>query len=105
MELDPKEMQKLAWNIFHLTEQMRLMGYDMTTDKARNKGQYTISDIASSGDRNALRSNTDEFDELKFRNALSFIRRVKEAVRELDESVEWWETQIVQASGQEPTKR
>ena len=104
MELDPKVMQKFAWDIFHLTEQMRHMGYDLTTDKARKKGQYTISDIASSGDHKALRTDTDEFDELKFHNALYAIGTVNDAIRKLSQSVEWWETQLVKASGQEPIR-
>ena len=102
MELDPKVMQKFAWDIFHLTEQMRHMGYDLTTDKARNRGQYTISQIASGGDHKALRTNTDEFDEFKFRNALHAIGTVRDAVKKLNDSLEWWETQITKASGQEP---
>ena len=101
MELDPKTMQKFAWGIFHLTEQLRLMGYDLTTDIARNKGQYTISDIASSGDHKALKSNTDEFDDTKFHNALWQIAEVKDAFRKLSDSMEWWENQLVRASGQE----
>ena len=104
MELDPKVMQKFAWDIFHLTEKMRHMGYDLTTDKARNRGQYTISDIASSGDHKALRTDTDEFDEIKFHNALYAIVEVKDAVRKLNDSMEWWESQIVKASGQEPIR-
>jgi hypothetical protein len=104
MELDPKVMQKFAWDIFHLTGKMRHMGYDLTTDKARNRGQYTISDIASSGDHKALRTDTDEFDEIKFHNALYAIGEVKDAVRKLNDSMEWWESQIVKASGQEPIR-
>ena len=102
MELDPKVMQKFAWDIFHLTNKLRFMGYDLTTEKARDKGQYTISDIASGGDHKALRSNTDEFDDEKFHNALYGIAEVKVALRKLSDSMEWWETQIVKASGQKP---
>jgi hypothetical protein len=104
MELDPKAMQKFAWDIFHLSNMLRFMGYDLTTEKARNKGQYTINEIASRGDHKALMPNTDEFDEANFRNALFHIAEVKDAVRILNESMAWWETQIVKASGQEPTK-
>jgi hypothetical protein len=101
MELEPKLMQQFAWEMFHLTEKLRHMGYDITTDKARNKGQYTIREIAASGDHRALRSDTNEFDDQKFRNALFVSAEVKDAVKNLLISLEWWEAKLVEASGQE----
>jgi hypothetical protein len=104
MELDRAEMWKLAWDIWDLTNKLRFMGYDLTTEKARNKGQYTIDEIAATGDRDALRTNTLEFDDAKYRNALYHIAEVRNVFSKLDASMEWWESQIVKASGQEPIR-
>ena len=102
MNLDPKMMQKLAWDLFHLGERLRFLGYDLTNEKDRNKGQYTISEIASRGDHEALRSTTDEFDETKFHNALFHCADTRDAILKLTKSMQWWENQIIQASGQDP---
>jgi len=104
MDLDGKKMWKMAWDIWDLTNKLRFMGYDLTTEKARNKGQYTINEIASTGDREALRTNTNEFDDAKYHNALYHIAEVRNVIRNLDASMEWWETEIAKASGQEPIK-
>lgn len=102
MDLEPEGIQKLAWDIFHLTNKLRFMGYDLTTDKARNKGEYTICDIASRGDHKALRVNTDEFDDVAYHNALFHVEAVKDAIKQLSDSMESWKTQLVKASGHEP---
>ena len=104
MELDPKEMQNMAWHIFDLSGKLVAMGYDLTTDKAREKGQYKINEIAARGDKKALRTNTNEFDDMKFHNALFAIAEVRNVFSKLDASMEWWESQIVKASGQEPIR-
>ena len=104
MDLDRTEMMKMATHIWELTDKLRFMGYDLTTEKARNKGQYTIYEIAATGDREALRTNTNEFDDAKYHNALFHIAEVRNVCSKLDASMEWWETQIVMASGQEPIK-
>jgi hypothetical protein len=102
MELDRTQMWKMAWDIWDLTNKLRFMGYDLTTEKARNKGQYTINEIASTGDREALRTNTNEFDDAKYHNALYHIAEVRNVIRNLDASMEWCEKEIAKASGQEP---
>jgi hypothetical protein len=104
MELDRTAMWTMVWNLWDLTNKLRFMGYDLTTEKARKKGEYTINEIASTGDREALRTNTDEFDVAKYHNALFHIAEVRNVIKNLDASMEWWETQIVKASGQEPIK-
>ena len=102
VNLDPKMMQKLAWDLFHLTERLRFLGYDLTKEKDRNKGQYTISEIASRADHKALRNSMEEFDESKFHNALFHLADTRDAIQKLTESMQWWETQLIQASGQDP---
>ena len=103
MHLDPKMMQKLAWDLFHLGERLRFLGYDLTNEKDRNKGQYTISEIASRGDHKALRDSTEEFDETKFHNAFFHLADTRDAIQKLTESMQWWDNQLMQASGQNPT--
>lgn len=95
-------MQKIAWDLFHLTERLRFLGYDLTKDEDRNRGQYTISEIASRGDYKALRNSTLEFDETKFSNALFHCADTRDAILKLTESIKWWEQQLIQASGQNP---
>ena len=81
MELDPKRMEQLAKDIWMLRAKLRFLGYHMTKDADRKKGQYTVDDLVSEGNWDALRSNTDEMIEgtaSSTGNALGSIEEVKE---------------------------
>ena len=104
MELDPKEMQKIAWDLFDLNNKLIYAGYHLTTDRARNKGEYKITEIAARDDYNALRKDTNEFDDVTFHNALYSVAEIRNVYRKLSERLDWWEAQLVKASGREPIK-
>lgn len=94
MELDPKKMEQLAKDIWMLRAKLRFLGYHMTKDADRQKGQYTIDDIVSQNDWDALRSNTDEMIEgtaSNIGNALGSINEVREYYSKVMVNMDWFE--------------
>ena len=97
MELDPKKMEQLAKDIWMLRAKLRFLGYHMTKDADRQKGQYTIDDLVSQNDWDALRSNTDEMIEgsgSNIGNALGSIKEVKEFYSKVMVNMDWFEKQL-----------
>lgn len=97
MELEPKKMQQLAKDIWMLRANLRFLGYYMTRDADRQKGEYTIDDLVSQHDWDALRSNTDEMIDgstSNVANALGTIKDVRELCSKVLINMDWFEAQL-----------
>jgi hypothetical protein len=95
MELDPIRMKQLAYDVWMLRAKLRFLGYHMTTETDRQKGQYTIDDLVSEGNWDALRSNTDEMIEgtiESISNALFTVKEVKEYYSKVIVNMDWFES-------------
>ena len=97
MELDPIRMKQLAHDVWMLRAKLRFLGYTMTNDADRQKGKYTIDDLVSKGDWDALRSNTDEMIKgtvSSINNVLFSIEEVKEYYSKVLDNMEWFENSL-----------
>ena len=83
MNLDVQRIKELAWSLFSLTDKMRFLGYSITKDKDRSKGQYTIHEIVSNGDYSALRTDTNEMNATDIENALIQIIEVRQGCEDV----------------------
>ena len=95
MELDPIRMKQLAYDVWMLRAKLRFLGYTMTNETDRLKGQYTIDDLVSEGNWDALRSNTDEMIEgtiESISNALFTVKEVKEYYSKVIVNMDWFES-------------
>ncbi len=100
MELDPIRMKQLAYDVWMLRAKLRFLGYHMTKDADRQKGQYTIDDLVSQNDWDALRSNTDEMIEgtaSNIGNALVSIKEVREFYSKVIDNMDWFENSLNQS--------
>ncbi len=97
MELDPIRMKQLAYDVWMLRAKLRFLGYTMTNATERQKGQYTIDDLVSEGNWDALRSNTDEMIEgtiESISNVLFSVKEVKEYYSKVLVNMDWFENSL-----------
>jgi hypothetical protein len=93
MELDRKKVEDMAHQLWALMDSCRFVGYDLTKDKDRLKGQYTIHEIYATGDYKALRYDTGELEATKrgVHNALYEINRLKERCSKIIQDLDYFE--------------
>jgi len=97
MELDPIRMKQLAYDVWMLRAKLRFLGYTMTNETERQKGQYTIDDLVSEHNWNALRSDTDEMIEgtiESISNVLFSVKEVKEYYSKVLVNMDWFENSL-----------
>ena len=97
MELDPIRMKQLAYDVWMLRAKLRFLGYTMTSEMDRQKGQYTIDDLVSEHNWDALRSNTDEMIEgtiESISNVLFSVKEVKEYYSKVLVNMDWFENSL-----------
>jgi len=100
MELDQAKVKDMAHQLFSLMDCCRIVGYDLTKDKDRLEGQYTIHEIYAGGDYKALRYDTSELEAKKYgvHNALSAINSLKERCSKMIKDLEYFEGVLKQVS-------
>jgi hypothetical protein len=97
MGFDMEIMKQLAWELFRCTDKLRFVGYEMTKDKDRAKGQYTIHELVSYGDYKALRTDLSEMDERQIGNALFHISELRQCMNEVSKGLDYFEEQLRKA--------
>lgn len=97
MELDPVRMKQLAYDVWMLRAKLRFLGYTMTNDEDRQKGEYTIDDLVSEGNWSALRPNTNEMIDgtvSSISNILYSVKEVKEFYSKVLVNMDWFENSL-----------
>jgi len=97
MGFDMEKMKQLAWELFRCTDKIRFVGYEMTKDKDRAKGKYTIHELVANGDYKALRTDLSEMDERQIRNALLHISELRQCMNEVSKGLDYFEDQLKNA--------
>lgn len=100
MDLDNDKVKDMAFQLFALMDSCRFLGYHLTRDKYRLKGQYTIHENYSTGDYRALRYDTDELEQTEHgvHNALYEINRMKQRCSKMIEDLDYFEGVLKQVS-------
>jgi hypothetical protein len=97
MGFDMEKMKKLAWELFRCTDKLRFVGYSMTKEKDRAKGQYTIYELVSYGDYKALRTDLSEMNPTEIHNALVQIQELRQCMNEVSKGLDYFEDQLKNA--------